>query len=69
MGEFSITEAKRLGYKAMQFNMVVKTSEKAIHLWQKLGFENKGEIAGAFDHKENGLTDAYIMWKNLLSNH
>lgn len=65
MGKFSIQEAKRLGYKAMQFNMVVKTNDKAIRLWQKLGFKIKGEIPEAFNHKEKGLTDAYILWKKL----
>ncbi len=65
MGEYSIIEATRLGYKAMQFNMVVKTNENAIRLWKKLGFEIKGEIPEAFDHKENGLTDVFIMWRKL----
>lgn len=65
MGEYSIHEAKRLGYKAMQFNMVVKTNENAIRLWQKLGFRIKGEIPEAFNHKEQGLIGAYIMWKKL----
>ncbi len=39
IGEFSIAEAKRLGYAAMQFNFVVKSNEKAVRLWQSLGFE------------------------------
>jgi len=34
MGEFSIKEARQLGYKAMQFNMVIKTNEGAIRLWK-----------------------------------
>lgn len=65
MAEFSIVEAKRLGYKAMQFNIVVKTNERAVRLWQKMGFEIKGEIPEAFNHKEKGLVNAYIMWKKL----
>jgi ribosomal protein S18 acetylase RimI-like enzyme len=65
MAEFSLTEAKRLGYRAMQFNIVVKTNDRAIRLWQKLGFEIKGEIPDAFKHSEKGYTDAYIMWKRL----
>ena len=44
MAEFSLTEAKHLGYRAMQFNIVVKTNDRAIRLWQKLGFEIKAEI-------------------------
>lgn len=65
MGEFSVPEAKRLGYKAMQFNIVVKTNERAIKLWQKLGFEIKGEIPEAFNHRELGLVDACIMWRKI----
>jgi len=65
IGEFSITEAKRFGYRAMQFNFVVKSNEKAVKLWQSLGFEIIGEISEAFNHIENGLTNAYIMYRKL----
>jgi len=65
MGEFSLKEAKKLGYKAMQFNIVVKTNTAAVALWKKIGFEIIGEIPDAFDHKEFGLTNAYIMYKKL----
>ena len=65
MGEFSINEAKRLGYRAMQFNIVVNTNERAIRLWQKLGFEIKGEIPEAFNHQTMGYVDASIMWRKL----
>ena len=65
MAEFSLIEAKHLGYLAMQFNMVVKHNERAIQLWKKLGFEIKGEIPDAFNHLEKGYLDAYIMWRKL----
>ena len=65
IGEFSIAEAKRLGYHAMQFNFVVKSNEKAVRLWQSLGFEIIGEIPEAFRHIENGLTNALIMYRKL----
>ncbi len=65
IGEFSIAEAKRLGYAAMQFNFVIKSNEKAVKLWQSLGFEIIGEIPEAFNHIENGLTNAYIMYRKL----
>ncbi|MCU0448046.1 MAG: GNAT family N-acetyltransferase [Microscillaceae bacterium] len=65
MGEFSLLEAKRLGYQAMQFNIVIKTNERAIKLWQKLGFEIIGEIPEAFQHQLYGLTNAYIMYQKL----
>ena len=56
MAEFSLEEAKRLGYQAMQFNFVVKCNEVAVRLWLSLGFEIIGEIPEAFQHAENGLT-------------
>ena len=65
MGEYSISEAKRLGYRAMQFNMVVASNKAAIQLWESLGFSAVGEIPEAFRHKEEGLTDVKIMWKKL----
>ena len=65
MGEFSLSEALRLGYRAMQFNIVVKTNERAIGLWKKLGFEIIGEIPEAFRHPALGYVNAYIMWKKL----
>lgn len=65
MGKFSLQEAKRLGYKAMQFNLVVKTNTKAVALWKSIGFEIIGEIPEAFRHKELGLVNAYIMHQKL----
>lgn len=65
MGEFSLSEARLLGYKAMQFNIVVASNERAIRLWKKLGFKIIGEIPEAFNHKQNGLTNAFIMYLKL----
>ena len=65
MAEFSLEEAKTLGYRAMQFNFVVKSNEIAVKLWQSLGFEIIGEIPEAFNHAEKGLINAYIMYRQL----
>ena len=65
MAAFSLKEAKRLGFEAMQFNMVVKSNERAVQLWKKLGFEIVGELPAVFNHKQLGLTNAYIMYKKL----
>ena len=65
MAEFSLEEARRLDYKAMQFNIVIKSNTRAVRLWQRLGFNIIGEIPDAFNHKENGLTNAYIMHRKL----
>ena len=65
MAEFSIEEARRLGYKAMQFNIVIKTNQTAISLWKKLGFEIIGEIPDAFRYLQKEFTNAYIMYRKL----
>jgi ribosomal protein S18 acetylase RimI-like enzyme len=65
MGEYSIQEAKRLGYQAIQFNIVVKSNTRAVRLWQKIGFEIIGEIPDAFNHRQLGMTNAYIMYRTV----
>jgi ribosomal protein S18 acetylase RimI-like enzyme len=65
MGEFSLVEARRLGYTAMQYNLVVKSNESAVRLWQRIGFEIIGEIPDAFNHPQRGMTNAYIMYRKL----
>ena len=65
MGEWSLDEARRLGFTAMQFNFVVKSNVYAVKLWQDIGFEIIGEIPDAFDHRELGLVNAYIMYRKL----
>jgi len=65
MAEFSLDEARRLGFKAMQFNFVVKSNTAAVRLWQSIGMEIIGEIPSAFDHSELGLTNAYVMYRKL----
>ncbi|HLA94377.1 MAG TPA: hypothetical protein VK612_01560, partial [Pyrinomonadaceae bacterium] len=63
--EHSIEEARRLGFKSIQFNFVVKSNEIAVKLWKSVGFEVIGEIPDAFNHIENGMTNAYIMYRKL----
>jgi ribosomal protein S18 acetylase RimI-like enzyme len=65
MAEHSIEEARRIGFKSIQFNFVVKSNQVAVKLWKSVGFEIIGEIPDAFDHKRNGLTNAYIMYRKL----
>jgi len=65
MGEHCLAEARRLGFRAMQFNFVVSTNEKAVRLWQQLGFEIVGRLPGAFRHAQRGFVDAYVMFQSL----
>lgn len=66
MCEHSQREATRLGFRAMQFNLVVSTNEGAVRLWKKLGFGIVGTLPGAFHHPRHGFVDAFVMYKQLL---
>jgi L-amino acid N-acyltransferase YncA len=66
MAEHSLSEARRLGFRAMQFNFVVSTNASAIHLWKQLGFKIVGTLSAAFRHPEAGYVDVYVMFRSLL---
>lgn len=61
----SIDLARTRGYRAMQFNFVVSTNERAVRLWQSLGFEIVGQLPGAFEHPTLGDVDALVMYRRL----
>jgi ribosomal protein S18 acetylase RimI-like enzyme len=63
--EHSQDEARALGFRAMQFNLVVSTNERAVRLWQSLGFAIAGVLPGAFRHARLGYVDAFVMYKSL----
>ena len=65
MGQHSLEEARRRGYRAMQFNFVVSTNESAAHLWRELGFNIVGTLPGAFRHAQKGFVDVYVMFRSL----
>lgn len=65
MGEHCLSEARRLGFCAMQFNFVISTNKSAIHLWNELGFKIAGGLPGAFRHPEKGDVDVYVMYRSL----
>ena len=66
MGAHSLSEARLLGFRAMQFNFVVSTNTPAIRLWQQLGFKIVGTLPGAFRHSRAGYIDAYVMFRSLV---
>jgi ribosomal protein S18 acetylase RimI-like enzyme len=58
-------QAKRSSFRAMQFNFVVSTNERAVKLWQSLGFEIVGTLPLAFEHPSKGFVDAFVMFATL----
>jgi ribosomal protein S18 acetylase RimI-like enzyme len=61
----SLTHARSRGYRAMQFNFVVTTNDRAVRLWQALGFQIVGRLEGAFQHPVQGFVDALVMYQML----
>ncbi|HYZ48406.1 MAG TPA: GNAT family N-acetyltransferase [Sphingomonas sp.] len=61
----SLEHARARGYRAMQFNFVVSTNERAVKLWHSLGFETVGRLPLAFNHPTNGYVDALVMFRPL----
>jgi GNAT superfamily N-acetyltransferase len=65
MCEHSQAEALARGYRAMQYNLVVSTNERAVRLWKHMGFDIIGTVPGGFRHPRLGFVDAHIMYKVL----
>jgi ribosomal protein S18 acetylase RimI-like enzyme len=61
----SLDHARNRGYRAMQFNFVVSTNERAIRLWETLGFAVVGRLPLAFRHPTQGFVDALVMFQPL----
>jgi ribosomal protein S18 acetylase RimI-like enzyme len=65
MCQHSLDHARSRGYRGMQFNFVVSTNERAIRLWQQMGFAVVGRLPGAFRHPQAGYVDALVMFQTL----
>ena len=61
----SLARAKECGFSAMRFNFVVATNERAVRLWQSLGFEILERLPRAFPHPTLGAVDALVMQRAL----
>lgn len=61
----SLDHARARGFRAMQFNFVVSTNERAVALWRRLGFDIVGRLPQAFDHPHLGLVDAFVLYRML----
>jgi ribosomal protein S18 acetylase RimI-like enzyme len=61
----SLERARERGFRAMQFNFVVSTNERAVRLWLSLGFEIIARLPGVFAHPKLGYVDALLMMRTL----
>jgi ribosomal protein S18 acetylase RimI-like enzyme len=53
----SIEKGKELGFLILQFNAVVKSNERALHLYEKLGFTRLGVIPKGFLMNDGSYED------------
>lgn len=65
LGEHSLKMAKKIGFDALQFNLVVSTNTYAIRAWKTIGFQIIGTVPEGFRHHKLGKVDAHIMYKKL----
>ncbi|MGD0445728.1 MAG: GNAT family N-acetyltransferase [Edaphobacter sp.] len=65
MCEHSLERARSRGFKAMQFNFVVGSNERAVRLWQSYGFNILCRLPKAFLHPQLGYVDAFVMFREL----
>jgi L-amino acid N-acyltransferase YncA len=65
MCQDSLERAREQGFLSMQFNFVVGSNERAVRLWQCMGFEIVGRLPGAFMHPTLGPVDALVMYRHL----
>jgi ribosomal protein S18 acetylase RimI-like enzyme len=61
----SLERARERGFRAMQYNFVICSNERAVRLWQSFDFEIVGRLPKAFLHPTVGYVDAYIMYRDL----
>ena len=64
--QHSLEAARRLGFRAMQFNLVVSTNTAGIRCWERNGFQIVGTLPGAFRHQRLGYVDALVMIQLLV---
>ena len=61
----SLDRARARGLRAMQFNCVVASNERAVRLWQSCGFAIVGRVPETFRHPGLGMVDTLVMHRGL----
>jgi GNAT superfamily N-acetyltransferase len=66
LAEHGIDACRAAGYAAMEAYAVVEVNERAIRLWQGLGFRTIAIVPRAFRHPTQGLVGVHHMYRSLL---
>jgi ribosomal protein S18 acetylase RimI-like enzyme len=61
----SMEHARARGFRAMAFNFVIASNERAVRLWQSCGFAIVGRLPGAFEHPRLGFVDVLVLHRTL----
>ncbi|MFF2039807.1 GNAT family N-acetyltransferase [Kitasatospora sp. NPDC058170] len=65
LAAYTLAWARESGYRAMQFNAVVASNERAVKLYHSLGFEILGTLPEGFRHPTEGYVGLHIMHRAL----
>ena len=65
LGQHVLGWARASGFRAIQFNAVVETNERAVALWRSLGFRVLATVPEGFDHPTRGYVGLLIMHRFL----
>lgn len=60
-----IEQARKLGFRVLQFNAVVDSNERARRLYESLGFVALGKIPGGFRLKNGEFEDIWVYYYKL----
>ena len=62
-----ICQARRLGFRILQFNAVVESNAAARHLYERLGFTRLGTIPGGYRRKDGSYENICPYYLELVS--
>jgi GNAT superfamily N-acetyltransferase len=65
LGEHVLAWARETAHRSIQFNAVVETNTRAVHLWRSLGFEVMTTLPEAFRSPRHGYVGLHVMYRML----
>jgi GNAT superfamily N-acetyltransferase len=65
LGEHVFDQARADGFRAMQFNAVVETNERAVSLWRSFGMRVMTTLPEGFLHPVHGYVGLHVMYRLL----
>lgn len=60
-----LEQGHRLGFRLLQFNAVVSVNQRAMRLYEKMGFHRLGSVPGGFRLPDGTFTDIFLYYIEL----